>query len=278
MAERYSQPANSAATSHRLTPTSHMAAANLTPHRGAATRSGGSGLRYSGSTTIDAYPLRMGRYDVVADGYDGHFDRPVDAWEDQRLAGFLAPMVDGADVLDLGCGTGWLLDHLTPASYVGLDASAAMLNLLLDKHPYAEVYKCEVGSPGWLAGQRWEMASTDTGLYDTVTATWAAEYFPHLGQLILQLSRLIRRGGHIALHGCQPRGSRRNHFISHELAHTDRNFTLRQVRKDTFLSGRPESHGTGALPDSLAHTRWLWQTANLAPARLHYGVLHVWRF
>jgi SAM-dependent methyltransferase len=215
----------------------------------------------------------MSRYDVVADEYDGHFRRPVDEWEDERLTGFLSPLVDGMDVLDLGCGTGWLLDHLHPASYIGLDASAAMLNLLQDKHPDAKVYKCQVGTPGWQVEQPWEGFR-----YDAIVSTWAAEYFPNFGVLLLQLSRLIRRGGVVALHGCQPRGSRRSHFISAELAHTERNFTMRRVRIDSYLSGRPLSLGTGALPDALARQRWLWRLGCLAPARMHYGVLHIWRF
>jgi SAM-dependent methyltransferase len=50
-------------------------------------------------------------------------------------------------VLDLGCGTGRVLDLglATPARYAALDSSQAMLNMLVLKHPtVAAVYPMDV--------------------------------------------------------------------------------------------------------------------------------------
>lgn len=210
-------------------------------------------------------------YDAVAPTYDGHFTRPVDRWEDGRLASLLAPVVDDFDVLDLGCGTGWVLDHLAPASYVGLDASAAMLVELKEKHPGAEVIEARIGMPGWSEG-------LGTQRFETIVATWAAEYFPGLPELLRELRVHLRDDGVIALHGCQPRGSRRGHFISAELAHRGRLFVPARVREAGDWAGfaDPTTFGTGALPDALARWRAPWSLALAAPVRWHYGALHVW--
>ena len=141
-------------------------------------------------------------YDGLAGQYDEHYRRPVDLWEDARLAELLDPFVTGRDVLDLGCGTGWLLDHLRPGGYCGVDQSAAMLAELGRKHPAAQVRKASVGEPGWERElplpRSWEVA----------VATWAAEYF-NLDQVLPVLAGLVEPGGVIALHGNQPRGQRR---------------------------------------------------------------------
>jgi SAM-dependent methyltransferase len=218
-----------------------------------------------------ARPLRTLGYDSVARSYDSHFTRPIDRWEDERLSGLLAPLIDHRQVLDLGCGTGWVLDHCRPASYVGLDASAAMLTELKEKHPGAEVIQAEIGTPGWseeLGGER----------FDAIVATWAAEYFPSLPELLRELRRHLGRYGTIALHGCQPRGSRRGHFISAELAHQGRLFVPARVIEAGDWAGlhQPVSYGTGALPDPLARWRPPWTLALPAPVAWHYGALHVW--
>jgi SAM-dependent methyltransferase len=210
-------------------------------------------------------------YDRVAAAYDGHFDRPVDTWEDDRLAGLLAPMVNERRVLDLGCGTGWLLDHLEPAAYLGVDMSAAMLAELVRKHPWAEVCKAEVGARGWTGELPYVRV-------ETVTATWSAEYFVDLPDLLMRLRTIVQPGGLIALHGCQPRGSRRGHFIDPSLAHRGPPFKPHPVAVAARAAGlaHPVSLGIGALPDSLARSRRLWRTALHLPVHWHYSALHVW--
>ena len=52
-------------------------------------------------------------------------------------------------VLDIGCGTGRVLDLglVAPERYAGVDSSQAMLNLLVRKHPKAaEVYPVDIRS------------------------------------------------------------------------------------------------------------------------------------
>lgn len=93
-------------------------------------------------------------------GIDTPFDGIATYWDAQH------PIADGAPervkqllagvrgtypphVLDIGCGTGRVLDLglVAPDRYAGLDSSQAMLNLLLRKHPRAAaVYPVDIRS------------------------------------------------------------------------------------------------------------------------------------
>jgi len=52
------------------------------------------------------------------------------------------PDLTGRTVLNVGCGTGWLLDEhgIDPSCYVGLDTSVGMLNQHIRKHPHHRVH------------------------------------------------------------------------------------------------------------------------------------------
>ena len=86
-------------------------------------------------------------YDAVATTWD--VDHPIGAGEPDRAKQLLAG-VRGKyppHVLDLGCGTGRVLDlGLSSADrYAGVDSSQAMLNLLVRKHPkVAAIYPVDV--------------------------------------------------------------------------------------------------------------------------------------
>jgi predicted TPR repeat methyltransferase len=209
-------------------------------------------------------------YDALAEEYDQHYRRPVDLWEDGRLAELLDPYVTGRDVLDLGCGTGWLLDHLRPGSYWGVDQSAAMLAELVRKHPEAMVRKASVGEPGW------QLELPTPRVWEVAVATWAAEYFD-LDHVLPALVDLVEPGGAIALHGNQPRGQRRRHTIDPFSPRFP--FTLEEVRSAGRAAGLPTPLvvGTSALPDCLAVTRRAFRTALQLPVRWHFAALYVWR-
>lgn len=220
----------------------------------------------------------MDGYDALAARYDGYFSRPVDRWEDSRLTGLLRPVVDGRRVLDLGCGTGWLLDHCRPADYTGVDASAGMLEVLESKHPRAQTVKADVGQPGWTGMLRARRT------YDVVVATWAFQYLyrggvPGLRELLLDCQAITTPGGFIALHGYLPRYRRRRHYIGWpQMVPPVTSPATADVATDGtkgLLHG-PVLYGCGALPDWAAHSQWLWNAALPVPARWHYSGLWVW--
>jgi SAM-dependent methyltransferase len=212
----------------------------------------------------------VGAYDDLADEYDGRYTRPIDRWEDERLVELLAPYVNGEDVLDLGCGTGWVLDNLAPTGYLGVDESAAMLAELTRKHPDADVVKSSVGERAWaeqLPGRRWPV----------IVATWSADFFLPLDRVLWVLQQLAQPRGIVALHGHQRRGWQRSHCADIGVEYHGR-FTPRRVRSSGHEAGLgpARSWGTGATPDALARSRWMWRAGLAAPVGWHYAALHVW--
>jgi predicted TPR repeat methyltransferase len=210
-------------------------------------------------------------YDQAAAEYDGLFTRPVDRWEDEHLAALLRPVVDGRDVLDLGCGTGWLLDHLAPSGYTGVDSSTAMLAELERKHPRAETVKASVGSPGW-------HEALPVGTWTTVTATWSLEYLGDLAALLRTLCELAGPRPVIALHGSMPRGHRRRHFSVKSVPYVP--LGPHQVREASRAAGlpRPRCTGTSWLPDQICGLgRWAWTGTLPYPAGTHYAALWTWQ-
>jgi predicted TPR repeat methyltransferase len=210
-------------------------------------------------------------YDDAAASYDGHFTRPVDEWEDGRLAELLRPVVDGRIVLDLGCGTGWVADHLAPRDYTGVDCSGPMLAELARKHPAARTVKAEVGAEAWTRALPYRR-------YPVITATWSLEYLGDLDILLSVCARLCVPGGVLALHGSLPRGHHRDHFSVKSAPY--RPLSARLVRQASVaaLLPRPQAAGTGALPDTWTRLgRRAWTAALAAPAGRHYAALWTWR-
>lgn len=85
-------------------------------------------------------------YDAVMDGYDDRYADPVSVAESEHVFGELAD-ANGRSVLDLGCGTGMLLDYATPAAYLGIDPSRVALDILRAKHPHVDVMRTRLA---WL--------------------------------------------------------------------------------------------------------------------------------
>lgn len=72
-------------------------------------------------------------YDLIAGLYDNAFSDPESLHENRTVMDMLLPVPPG--ILDVGCGTGLLLDYCQPENYTGIDPSRQMLNLLKRKHP-----------------------------------------------------------------------------------------------------------------------------------------------
>ena len=91
--------------------------------------------------TFLLYSGHMYSYDDVADGYDNFYGvSPELIAEDKYLAALIATNLSGK-LLDIGSGTGWLLDNIVIDSenYTGVDPSKRMVEVARDKHPMYEV-------------------------------------------------------------------------------------------------------------------------------------------
>lgn len=90
----------------------------------------------------------MAQYDSIAKEYDGYFSGNDFKKEDEKLSAML-PTITG-DLLDLGCGTGLLIDllgeKLHAFNYLGVDPSKNMLEILYKKHPSYKTKHCKFES------------------------------------------------------------------------------------------------------------------------------------
>lgn len=104
-------------------------------------------------------------YDDVAQQYEALWSTPRAVAEDRMLMDKLKPLLKGR-VLDIGCGTGLLLDycarHIEPIRYTGIDPSDGMLNILKSKHPAFAKRVLNVCFEDFWVGQK----------YDTIVCLW----------------------------------------------------------------------------------------------------------
>lgn len=149
-------------------------------------------------------------FDTVASVYDDQFRRSIDQAEDQVIMAGLSPYVEDRRVLDVGCGTGSLLDHHHPRAYLGLDASPNMLRQARHKHGHH--------------GSRYTFLCSDCShgstiirpglLFDTALCLWALPYFQGQASAIKWMSRHLRPGGTMIIQGWSRRYLRREHHIA----------------------------------------------------------------
>lgn len=86
-------------------------------------------------TTVMNRQKLFGEYDQIASKYETLFKDNASLEQNQKIADMLYG-IDGS-ILDLGCGTGLLLEliDITPDRYRGIDPSREMLNIFRMKHP-----------------------------------------------------------------------------------------------------------------------------------------------
>jgi hypothetical protein len=148
--------------------------------------------------TAPAEP-RFTVYDALATDYDARYASPADLAENAAVASlirerfrFEAPLT-----LDIGCGTGLLLDlGLTaPGAYTGVDPSQGMLNQLVLKHP-----KVSRLVPATMEDA---LPSTQLYWYDLVTSLFGSASYLH-PTTVRYLPALIRPGGMLVLMHYRP--------------------------------------------------------------------------
>ena len=82
-------------------------------------------------------------YDCIAEQYDTYFQDEDSKSQDNRILQHLLRFKDKR-ILDIGCGTGLLLEimELSTNQYLGIDPSKGMLNIMNAKFPNHETMVC----------------------------------------------------------------------------------------------------------------------------------------
>ncbi len=133
----------------------------------------------------------------LAEDYDLAASTYAETWQafmapvNRDFLSKLAPPSHGK-VLDLGCGTGIVLNHLRQQGfnglYVGVDASSGMLS----KVPLGPGVELHQGDAKDL------LASFPDRTFDSVTALWSWEYLDRT-KLLPQIRRVLHPGGQVIL-------------------------------------------------------------------------------
>ncbi|MFD9688408.1 class I SAM-dependent methyltransferase [Kitasatospora sp. NPDC059088] len=101
------------------------------------------------------------------------------------------------ELLDLGCGNGFVLEHIRPhlasGHIVGLDIAPGVLDAA--RHRLAGVATpCD-----WLEGSADDLSAFADSSFDRVTAIYMAHYVPDLPRCFTEVRRVLRPGGRFLL-------------------------------------------------------------------------------
>lgn len=151
-------------------------------------------------------------YDEVAPEYD-HFH--VDAKslaENRYVEAFLARWLRPKErVVDLGCGTGLLLDlvHVPPEQYVGVDLSGGMLERARQKHPGHTFIQADIQQP---------IPGLEAGTFQAAVSLFGSMSYCALDPAYAELRRLLAPGGRYFTMLCGPRYLSRDTYIHKHVA------------------------------------------------------------
>ena len=134
----------------------------------------------------------MNPYDEVAPRYDTIFEQPRSQAEDaawlRRFGGAVTGCVRvGGTVLDIGCGTGWLLDQLAvpPHQYLGFDLSSRMVTEGQRKHPEHKLFE-------WSMTDEWPVPDASVRL---VISPWISPSYMDPRWAFREARRVLVPGG-----------------------------------------------------------------------------------
>lgn len=137
-------------------------------------------------------------FDDVALMYDHHFSSRYDRAEEEILFDRFGHLLQRADVLDIGCGTG-LVERMSrrlllgPRSYIGVDLSQKMLTVAATNRPYRPT--CSYFNADMIDYMDNECAPNS---FDVATSWYfPMNYCEHEASVVYQsVLRILRPGGH----------------------------------------------------------------------------------
>ena len=145
-------------------------------------------------------------YDELAEGYDDFHVDTKSLAENGFVARHLASRISARTrVLDLGCGTGLLLDLLpiAPDCYVGIDVSRRMLDTARGKHPNHRFVLADA-----------QQLDPAFGQFDMVVSLFGSASYCELDPLAASVAQMqAEEGGHFLMF-CGPRYVQRSTYIN----------------------------------------------------------------
>lgn len=202
-------------------------------------------------------------YDTIAQVYDAHYGDPKSLAEDrvifQQLIEFGA--VKGR-VLDVGCGTGILLDKLpiSVENYVGIDPSSGMLDVARRKFPSHTFVKSTAECPRLPYDEPFDSVVSLYGSFSYVLDPILAVH---------EMSRLLRPGGRLFIMSCTPVHERRETYVMNKMGiKVERRFyeedQIRRLFSHEFEDIQVQ--GFGWLIDKIPHVmpQWMFHLAMTA--------------
>lgn len=130
-------------------------------------------------------------YNTVAGEYDDGYDNPLNRAEDQLITQIMGPYI-GSSVLDMGCGTGMLLEYIPTDRldyYLGVDIAEDMLAKARNKFPVAQFLL-----------QDMHKISVPDNTFDTVTCLYGTfSYSQNPEGLLGEMRRVLKPGGYAVI-------------------------------------------------------------------------------
>jgi SAM-dependent methyltransferase len=212
-------------------------------------------------------------YDALAPAYDLLHLQRVHSTEDKWIRSAVGEITGDGVLIELGCGTGYLVDQLglRPAAYFGVDISEGMLAVFRCKHPLHRAACADMASVPMPA----ESAQCVVGLWG------ALSYHSSYSSVLDEAMRLLRPGGRLFLMAYGPRASTRPTYAARgEL--WPRHVSPAALEDIVCLAGFQSVHtrGVGFLGDLLperwpqwVHDRWFrleYETVGRCNRAPHY--------
>lgn len=127
-------------------------------------------------------------YNMVATEYDGGYDNVLNRAEDLLITKIMAPYT-GNSILDMGCGTGLLLEYTPPTSleyYLGVDIAEDMLEKARSKFPHVQFIQEDMHN-----------IPVAESSFDTVACLYGTFSYSQKPMALLgEMRRVLKPGGH----------------------------------------------------------------------------------
>ncbi|WP_372404874.1 methyltransferase domain-containing protein [Streptomyces luteireticuli] len=147
-------------------------------------------FEFSAATARDRFFNDTRMLDVKQDVHNRFRTNPKSMLD--HMLGNLA-LTSNEDLLDLGCGNGFILEHLRPhladGSITGLDKAPAVLAAA------AERLKGTATPCRWIEGSADDLSMLDTDTFDRVMANYMIHYVPDVDRCFTEVRRVLRPGG-----------------------------------------------------------------------------------